>query len=338
LQGLKAQGWSVVKLFLGRTEGSRPHDSRIFAEVEGRLIDLAGAYAAYLGEVRGEREASYELASLYFPTTVAEFLENGERSLQALADLLSFVEARGVQEVRAPDGEKVVYHPREIVLLPPLDNPGKTIVIGFSDNIPAEMRLKAEVPTGFHKLPRTFTVPGGRIVWPSFSQEIDCDACLAVVIGKPGRRVAPEKIWDHVAGFTLLLDITARDVSRREAVTKNHLLGKNFPSSTSLGPALLLKNPNFDVNNVEITLTVDGVIRQSFTPRQWIFSIEQTLAHWSSVGLSAGDVFALGGSVALRADSPQSPVALTPGCLVRGAASGIGELCYEVVREDQPRS
>ena len=327
-----------MKLFLGLVEGSLPHESRIFGEVEGRLLDFTFAYATYLSEVRGEREASYELASLYFPATISEFLENGESSLQALADLMSFLRPRGLQDFRGPRGEKVIYDPAEIRLLPPLQNPHKTIVIGFSDNVASEMRLKAEVPTGFHKLPRTFTAPSGPILWPKFSQEIDCDACLAVVIGAPGQRVPPEKISDHVAGFSLLLDITARDISRREAVTKNHLLGKNFPSSTSLGPALLLKEPNVDVNSMEVALTVDGVIRQTFTPRQWVFSLEQVLAHWSALGLRAGDVFALGGSIALRTEFPGSAVPLTPGSVVRCASSDIGELCHEVVREDEPRS
>jgi 2-keto-4-pentenoate hydratase/2-oxohepta-3-ene-1,7-dioic acid hydratase in catechol pathway len=327
-----------MKLFLGLLEGSLPHESRIFGDVEGRLVDFTLAYATYLREVRGEREAGYELASLYFPATISEFLENGESSLRALADLMSFLRPRGLQDFRGPAGEKVVYDPAEIRFLPPLQNPDKTIVIGFSDNVASEMRLKAEVPTGFHKLPRTFTAPTGPILWPSFSQEIDCDGCLAVVIGAPGQRVPLEKIWDHVAGFTLLLDITARDISRREAVTKNHLLGKNFPSSTSLGPALLLKNPNVDVNSMEVALTVDGVVRQRFTPRQWVFSLEQVLAHWSALGLRTGDVFALGGSVALRTESPGSPVSLTPGSVVRCASSDIGELRHEVVREDEPRS
>src|SRR5512143_459941 len=100
-----------MKLFLGLVDGSLPHESRIFAAVEGRLVDLTCAYATYLGQVRGEGEASYELASLYFPATISEFLENGESSLQALADLMSFLRAGGLQDCRGPAGEKVAYDP-----------------------------------------------------------------------------------------------------------------------------------------------------------------------------------------------------------------------------------
>ncbi|MGE5307210.1 MAG: hypothetical protein ACM3TN_28210 [Alphaproteobacteria bacterium] len=105
-----------------------PHESRIFAAVKGRLVDLTCAYATYLGEVRGEREASYELASLYFPATISEFLENGESSLQALLDLIFFLRAGERQDFRGPGGEKVAYDPAEVRLLPPLRNPDKTSV------------------------------------------------------------------------------------------------------------------------------------------------------------------------------------------------------------------
>ncbi len=92
---------------------------------------------------------------------------------------------------------------------------------------------KAEIPTGFYKLPQTFVTIGAPIVWPKFSEEVDADACLAIVIGKVGKTNDPaERAWDHVAGVTLVIDITARDINRREGLTTNNLLGKNFPSST----------------------------------------------------------------------------------------------------------
>ena len=99
---------------------------------------------------------------------------------------------------------------------------------------------KAEIPTGYYKLPQTFVASGAPIVWPKFSEEVDADACLAIVIGKAGRRIPPEKAWDHVAGVTLIIDITARDVNKREGLTTNNLLGKNFPSSTCIGPARVI--------------------------------------------------------------------------------------------------
>ncbi len=59
---------------------------------------------------------------------------------------------------------------------------------------------------------------------------------------KLARRIPPDKAWNHVAGVTLMVDITARDVNRREGLTTNNLLGKNFPSSTCIGPGVLLQS------------------------------------------------------------------------------------------------
>src|SRR3989304_1414165 len=98
-----------MKLFLGLVEGSLPHESRIFGGGGGRLFDFTFAYATYLREVRGEREASYELASLYFPATISEFLVNGESSRQALGDLMSFLRPRRLQDFRGPAGGKGIF-------------------------------------------------------------------------------------------------------------------------------------------------------------------------------------------------------------------------------------
>ena len=125
-------------------------------------------------------------------------------------------------------------------------------MIGFSDKARTEALPKAEIPTGYYKLPQTFVSSGAPIVWPKFSEEIDADACLAIVIGKPGRRIPLERAWDHVAGATLIIDITARDINKREGLTTNNLLGKNFPSSTCIGPAVLLQPAREELERIEV--------------------------------------------------------------------------------------
>jgi 2-keto-4-pentenoate hydratase/2-oxohepta-3-ene-1,7-dioic acid hydratase in catechol pathway len=320
-----------MKLYLGLAENSPPHRTRVFVEVDRKLIDLNLAYAAYLAQARGEKVKTYELAAFYFPETIAGFLQRGPSALQALEDLLSFARKRGPRDMRGPAGEKVVYEASEIRILPPLQNPEKTVVIGFSDQARIEAIPKAAMPTGFSKLPSTFITSGGPIVWPKFSAEIDCDACLAVVIGKPGRRIPLDQAWDHIAGVTLLLDITARDINKREGLTANNLLGKNFPSSASLGPALLVKNSRKELEDLEVELTVDGDMKQRFNLRQAVFSLEQIIARWSILGLKAGDILAVGASMTLNGDRLQNPVPLALGAPIRCSAPAIGELTHLVV-------
>jgi len=151
------------------------------------------------------------------------------------------------------------------------------------------------------------------------------------VIGKAGRRIPPERALDYVAGVTLLVDMTARDINRREGLTTNNLLGKNFPSSTSLGPALWLTNSRKDLEAVEVNFSVDGVSKQEFTLPQCVFTVEQIIARWSILGVKPGDFLAIGASMALRADRLQNPVRVALGSKLCCSSPAIGELRHEIV-------
>jgi 2-keto-4-pentenoate hydratase/2-oxohepta-3-ene-1,7-dioic acid hydratase in catechol pathway len=320
-----------MKIYLGLLEGSLPHQTRLFSALDGKLIDLTLAYSAYLAQDPEARTNAYELAAYYIPSTLAGFLEHGEQSLKALEEAVSFSSKSGVDKMRGPDGEKVAYDPTEIRILPPLQKPEKSFVIGFSDQARVEAIPRAEIPSGFYKLPETFVTTGAPIVLPRFSEEVDADACLAIVIGKAGRRVPPAQAWEHVGGVTLLIDVTARDINRREGLTTNNLLGKNFPSSTSLGPAMLLKPPRKGLEAIEVELSIDGSVKQKFTLRDCVFTIEQIIARWSILGIKPGDFFAIGGSMALQKDRLQSPVPLKVGYNLRCFSPAIGELSHPIV-------
>ena len=319
-----------MKLCLGLLDNSPPHQTRVFGDIDGKLIDLRLAYATLLIET-GEKESAYEIAAFYFPPTVRAFLERGEKSLKALEDVLSLVSKNGAQNFRGAAGEKVAYSPNEIRILPPLPDPEKSIVVGFADRVRVEAIPRTEVPTGFYKLPQTFVTSGAPIVWPKFSQEVDADACLAIVIGKAGKRIAAEETWQHVAGATLVIDITARDVNRREGATTNNLLGKNFPSSTSLGPAVLLTRSRKELESLAATLSLDGVTKQRFALRDAVFSVEQIIARWSILGIQPGDWLAIGASMSLESNRLQNPVPLRLGSAIRCSSSAIGELSHQVV-------
>jgi 2-keto-4-pentenoate hydratase/2-oxohepta-3-ene-1,7-dioic acid hydratase in catechol pathway len=326
-----------MKLYLGLTENSPPHQTRIFLELNGKLVDLNLAYAAHLAQVQGEQVNAYELSAFYFPDSIARFLQRGESALKALEDVVSFTRKSGTRDLHGPAGEKATYDPTEIRLLPPFQKPEKSFVIGFSDQARVEAMPKTDIPTGFYKLPQTFVTTGAPIVLPKFSQEVDADACLAIVIGKAGKRIHPAQAWDHVAGVTLLIDITARDINRREGLTTNNLLGKNFPSSTSIGPAMLVQPARKELEGMEVELSIDGSVKQEFTLRDCVFTVEQIIARWSILGIKPGDFLAIGASMALQADRLQNPVPLKTGSNLRGFSPAIGELSHQIVRSEGAR-
>jgi acylpyruvate hydrolase len=320
-----------MKLYLGLFASSLPNQTRIFGELDGQLVDLQVAGAAYLTQAQGNSAVAYELASYHFPNTIAGFLEGGEPSLKLLDQALSFASKSGLRDLRGPGGEKITYDMADVRLLPPLQNPEKSFVIGFSDRARTEALPQAEIPTGYYKLPQTFVTSGAPVVWPKFSQELDADGCIAIVIGKAGRRIPPEKAWEHVAGAMLIVDITARDINKREGLTTNNLLGKNFPSSTGVCPAMLLGNAKKALGELEVTLSLDGSVKQRFALRDCVFTIEQIVARWSILGIKPGDWFAIGASMALQGDRLQNPVPLTVGANIRCGSPAIGELSHPVV-------
>jgi 2-keto-4-pentenoate hydratase/2-oxohepta-3-ene-1,7-dioic acid hydratase in catechol pathway len=323
-----------MRLFLGLLESSLPDDTRIFSEVDQKLVDLNMACTAYFAASEECPAVAYDLAALYFPKTITEFLKPDGGARQVFAKVVEFVRHSG-NDLHGPHGEKVLYNPTEVRILPPFLLPERSFVIGFSDRARTEALPKAEISTAFYKLPQTFVADGAPIVWPKFSGELDADACLALVIGKPGRRIPAEAAWDHIGGITLLIDITARDVNRREGLTTNNLLGKNFPSSTSLGPAMLVKPARSELEKLDIELAIDGEVKQKFALGDCVFTIEQIVARWSILGLKPGDFLAIGASMALAGDRLQNPAPLKIGSTVRCSSPAIGMLSHKVGRAEE---
>jgi len=320
-----------MKLYLGLLESSRPDQTRVFGAIDGKLLDLNPAYAACLKQSKNNHANAYELAAFAFPESIAAFLARGESSKKALDEVAAFARKNGAGDLSGPSGERVSYDAKEVRLLPPLLSPEKSFVIGFSDKARTEALPQAEIPTGYYKLPQTFVASGAPIVWPKFSEEVDADACLAIVIGKAGRRVPAERAWDHVAGVTLVIDITARDINKREGLTTNNLLGKNFPSSTCVGPAVLLPPSREEIEKMEVELSLDGTVKQKFALRDCVFTVEQIIARWSILGIKPGDWLAIGASMALAGDRLQNPAPLRIGSTIRCSAAAIGELSHQVV-------
>jgi 2-keto-4-pentenoate hydratase/2-oxohepta-3-ene-1,7-dioic acid hydratase in catechol pathway len=319
-----------MNISLGLLKSSRPDHTRIFGAIDGKLVDLNLAHAAYLTQTQGAADA-YDFATFYFPPTIAAFLQRGETARKSLDETVSFVRRSGVNELRAPAGERIAYDTKEIRLLPPIQNPEKSFVIGFSDRARTEALPQVEIPTAFYKLPQTFVTHGAPVIWPKFSNEVDADGCLAIVIGKAGKRIAPEKAWDHVAGATLMIDITARNINKREGLTTNNLLGKNFPSSTCLGPAVLLGNSRKDFTALEVELSLDGAVKQKFALRDCVFTVEQIIARWSILGIKPGDWLAIGASMARQGERLQNSVPLKIGATIRCSSPLIGELSHPIV-------
>ncbi|MEW6509432.1 MAG: fumarylacetoacetate hydrolase family protein [Bacteroidota bacterium] len=170
---------------------------------------------------------------------------------------------------------------------------GKILCLGR--NYPEHAReMKAEVPSTpvvFIKPSTALLEPGGTIVIPSFSSEIHHEVEMVVVIGTQASAISPAHAMDYVAGYAVGLDMTLRDV---QAEAKKRGLpwsvAKGFDTSAPLSIAVR-RDAVPDPHNLDISLRVNGAVRQSANTRQMIFRIPEILSYLSSVfTLEPGDL------------------------------------------------
>jgi len=220
----------------------------------------------------------------------------------------------------------------DVRLAAPIPRPPKVICIGLNYRDHAEETGMAipTVPTVFAKFPNTVIGPGHPIVLPKNSTKPDYEAELAVVIGKGGRHI-PESQWlDHVFGYTVLNDVSARDF---QLATSQWMIGKTFDTFCPIGPVIVTADEIEDPHALGISTTVGGELLQNSNTSNLIFKIPQLIAHLSSVfTLEPGDVIATGTPAGVGfARTP--PRFLRPGDEVTVAVEGIGALTNPVIAE-----
>jgi len=253
------------------------------------------------------------------------------------ADMLSILRsgAGGLASIKnfcaAPPKDAV--HPlASVKLLPPIPRPPKILCIGLNYRDHAEetdMPLPA-VPTVFVKLATALIGHGDSIVLPRASTQPDYEAELAFVIGRGGRYIAAERWRDHVFGYTIFNDVSARDFQK---ATSQWTMGKNFDTFAPMGPALVTADEVADPHALDISLALNGVVMQSSNTCNLVFRIPELVAFLSSVfTLEPGDVVSTGTPAGVGF-ARKPPVYLRPGDEVVVRIQSLGELRNPVVSE-----
>lgn len=198
--------------------------------------------------------------------------------------------------------------------------PGKIIGIdnnylGYAQHYSAE---SAPVPSLYLKPPSTVIGHGQKIVLPPQSQQVEHAAELVVVIGKAGRWISHQDALDHLLGYTIGNDITARDLEQQDS---NSTRAKSFDSFCPLGPWL---ETDFDPADALITCHVNKEMRQMASTRDMVFTIRQMIAFTSSVmTLNPGDILMTG--------TPAGTGMIKAGDTVEISIEGIGSLSNPVI-------
>ena len=219
-----------------------------------------------------------------------------------------------------------------VTLLAPIPRPPKLICVGLNYRDHAlETKMKLpETPTIFAKFPTAVVGPGEPIVLPRSSAEPDYEAEFAFVIGRGGRHIRAADWREHVFGYTILNDVSARDY---QMATTQWTIGKSFDTFAPMGPWIVTPDEIPDPHNLDIRLTVNGEKLQDSNTRHLIFGIPDLIAYLSSVfTLEPGDVVSTGtpGGVGFARKPPRC---LQPGDEVVVSVQGIGDLRNPVVAE-----
>jgi 2-keto-4-pentenoate hydratase/2-oxohepta-3-ene-1,7-dioic acid hydratase in catechol pathway len=221
----------------------------------------------------------------------------------------------------------------EIELLAPIPRPARNIFCvgkNYREHVkerPETGDAMPEAPIIFTKAPSCVIADGRPIELPNgLSQQIDYEAELAVVIGRSGRGIQPARAFDHVWGYTIVNDVTARDLQLRH---KQWFLAKSIDGFCPMGP-WLVSTDEVDATNLSIRCWVNDELRQDANTGELIFDIPTLIATISAgITLQPGDVIATGTPSGVGAGF-KPPRFLSTGDRVSIAIEGIGRLSNPV--------
>jgi 2-keto-4-pentenoate hydratase/2-oxohepta-3-ene-1,7-dioic acid hydratase in catechol pathway len=213
------------------------------------------------------------------PADILALIESGEDGMRRLRDLVASVK-----------GSTAVRKLEELTILPPLDPPtGNVLAIGRNYEKHAAESARAwgeniKPPTVFTKAQTSITGPYDDIrIDPAISDKIDWEVELGVVIGKRGVNITAGDAMSHVFGYTVVNDISARDI--QNGWGGQFFKGKSLDASSPVGPWVVTADEIPDVQNLRVSLRVNGETKQDGNTRDMINSVQQLIV-WLSVGMT----------------------------------------------------
>jgi 2-keto-4-pentenoate hydratase/2-oxohepta-3-ene-1,7-dioic acid hydratase in catechol pathway len=300
--------------------------SRLGAELDGKLIDLNAACAARFGN-----------KNAVLAPSMLELIRGGDASLKRARQALAFA-AKNAKKARAwtfefPDTK--VGDPRaKVRLLAPIPHPGKIFCSGLNYRSHVEEESGAKFlddPRFFVKVSSAVVGPGAPIRWPGAKFQVDYEVELAVVIGKTAHRLSQKNALSHVFGYTIFHDVSARWVQFKD---KNEDMGKNFDTFAPMGPCIVTADEIPDPSKLRLSLKLNGQVMQDRTNEDWCFPLPRIL-EWFTMGitLEPGDVITTGTPAGIGFfRNPQ--VFLKPGDVCELEISSIGKLVNPVVKDE----
>lgn len=281
----------------------------------------------FIGIVKEEKvfnlTALAKSSDVKFPSTLIEAISLGESVFEQVETL-----------IHSDSAQNHTYELNEVQLKSPIPRPWKNVFcIGknYRDHA-IEMGSEADIPEDimvFSKAPTSVIGHGDGIPnHSSITNQLDYEGELAVIIGKTGTGIKKENAMDHVFGYTIINDITARDLQKKH---KQFLLGKSLNGTCPMGPWIVHHSDVPNPENLSIVTKVNGEVRQNGNTSDFIFDIPTMITELSKgMSLEAGDIIATGTPAGVG-KGMKPPVFLKPRDVIEITIEGIGTLRNEIV-------
>jgi len=242
-------------------------------------------------------------------------------------DMLSVIAAGTLPAITGP-----AYDLAAVKLLAPIPRPPKFICVGmnYRDHAREAGVDIPSIPTIFSKFSNVVIGPGAPIVLPKNSTRPDYEAEFAFVIGPGGRHIPAARAMDHVFGYTIVNDVSARD---HQTTTSQWLISKSFDTFAPMGPWIVTRDEIADPHALDLQLEIGGDVLQHSNTRELVFGVPALIEYISSVvTLEPGDIVATGTPAGVGF-ARKPPRYLRSGDEVVIRIQGIGELRNPVTGE-----
>jgi 2-keto-4-pentenoate hydratase/2-oxohepta-3-ene-1,7-dioic acid hydratase in catechol pathway len=285
---------------------------RIGALLGDRMLDLAQCVHFAAGDPPLPEGSMKQLLAL------------GEAGMNRVTQLITRAADAGME---LPAG--TLLDSANIVFLPPVPDADKFLCVGKNYRTHLEELRRTDLiremptePTAFIKLNACLTGHGTAVVRPEGIVRLDYEPELVFVIGKRALGVKAKDAYDHIAGITLLNDLTCRDLQQREVASGSRFwTGKNIPGFGPLGPCIITMDEVPDPYDIWVTCSVNGEMRLRVSTRDQIWKLPDIIEHFSRyIPLEPGDMLSTGAPGGVAVGKPNAPeLFLKPGDVVECA-------------------
>ncbi len=325
----------IFRLLTFETGDSGPRLGATRGDGDQEIVDV---HNAILYLYRTDAMAAGSLPPI--PIDMKSLIEAGEAPIEAVRSLYdSVAQLRASGDFAEPGGEHRVFHPPSgIRYLPPVGNPSKVLSLAGAyqrrqaDGTPGNFDA-AEYPSFFFKSPASLTGHETDInLWGLLTTGVH-EPEFALVIGREARAVSASEALDYVVGYTMINDVSSRDLPQGEHSQQGGSMSKSLDTFTPTGPYLTLKADVPNPNNVSVVGVVNGEEHEWPIPNGntsfLTFTVEETIAYLSErMTLLPGDVIATG--------VPQPSMTFAEGQLIEIVIGNLGVLRNRVVSDPIP--